>query len=184
MSAGISWFVHIGSSLPKSWSVTTTEDGRDDGCLLYACCLTDQQWELIEPLLPVARRGRPRIHSLRLVLDTIWYALRTGCAWRLAPNDLVPWHAAYRYFRSWTRQGVWADIHDALRDQVRTAAGRNPAPTAAVLDSQPSNHRKVVSRSAGTRGIMLTSWLCRLGQRGPGHEVAAGGAGRHIRAPI
>jgi len=69
--------------------VTTTEDGRDDGCLLYSCVLTDQQWELIEPLLPVPRRGRPRIHSLRRVLDTIWYVLRTGCAWRLAPNDLV-----------------------------------------------------------------------------------------------
>ncbi len=116
--------------------MTTTEDGRDDGCLLYSCTLTDQQWRLIEPLLPAPRRGRPRVHPLRQVLDTIWYVLRTGCAWRLIPNDLAPWHAAYRCFRSWTRQGVWADIHDALRDQVRTAAGRNPAPTAAVLDSQ------------------------------------------------
>jgi len=116
--------------------VTTKEGGRDDACPLYSCCLTDEQWQVIEPLLPVARRGRPRVHSLRRVLDTIWYVLRTGCAWRLIPNDLVAWYAAYRCFRSWTRQGVWADIHDALRDQVRTAAGRNPAPTAAVLDSQ------------------------------------------------
>jgi transposase len=116
--------------------VTTRKNGGDDACLQYSCCLTDEQWRLIEPLLPIARRGRPRLHPLRRVLDTIWYVLRTGCAWRLVPHDLVPWHAAYRCFRSWTQQGVWADIHDALRDAVRTATGRNPAPTAAVLDSQ------------------------------------------------
>ena len=62
--------------------------------------------------------------------------LRTGCAWRLVPHDLVAWYAAYRCFRTWTQQGVWADIHDALRDQVRAGAGRDPGPTAAVLDSQ------------------------------------------------
>jgi transposase len=116
--------------------VTTKNGGRDDACPLYSCCLTDEQWQVIEPLLPVPRRGRPRIHPLRRVLDTIWYVLRTGCAWRLVPNDLVAWYAAYRCFRTWTSQGVWADIHDALRDQVRAAAGRNPGPTAAVLDSQ------------------------------------------------
>lgn len=117
--------------------MTTRTIGGDDACPLYSCCLTDEQWQIIEPLLPVPRRGRPRLHSLRQVLDTIWYVLRTGCAWRLIPHDLViPWHAAYRCFRSWTRQGVWADVHDALRDQVRHAAGRDSAPTAAVLDSQ------------------------------------------------
>ena len=63
--------------------MTTKDDGRDDACSLYSCCLTDQQWQVIEPLLPVPRRGRPRIHHLRLVLDTILYVLRTGCAWRL-----------------------------------------------------------------------------------------------------
>jgi transposase len=73
---------------------------------------------------------------MRLVVDTIWYVLRTGCAWRLAANDLAPWHAAYRCFRTWSRQGVWDDIHDALREQVRAADGRDPAPSAAVLDSQ------------------------------------------------
>lgn len=116
--------------------MTTKNSGRDDACPLYSCGLTDQQWQAVEPLLPAPRRGRPRIHRLRLVLDTIWYVLRTGCAWRLVPNDLAPWHAAYRCFRSWTAHGVWADIHDALREQVRAQAGRNPAPTAAVLDSQ------------------------------------------------
>src|SRR5262249_13158888 len=62
----------------------------------------------------------------------------SGCAWRLAPHDLVPWDAAYRWFRHWSAQGVWDDIHEALREQVRAADGRDPAPTAAVLDSQTS----------------------------------------------
>lgn len=73
---------------------------------------------------------------MRLVVDTIWYVLRTGCAWRLAAHDLAPWHAAYRCFRAWSRQGVWDQIHETLRDQVRMAEGRDPAPSAAVLDSQ------------------------------------------------
>lgn len=116
--------------------MTTKNSGRDDGCPLYSCGLTDEQWEAIEPLLPVTRRGRPRIHSLRLVLDSIWYVLRTGCAWRLLPHDLAPWHAAYRCFRTWTAQGVWDDIHHRLRGQLRAAEDRDPVPSAAVLDSQ------------------------------------------------
>jgi transposase len=92
---------------------------------------------VIQPLLPApATRGRPRRYDLRLVIDTILYVLRTGCAWRLVPNDLAPWHVAYRCFRTWSAQGVWDDLHEALRDQVRRADGRDPAPSAAVLDSQ------------------------------------------------
>ena len=72
----------------------------------------------------------------RLVIDTILYVLASGCAWRLVPHDLAPWDAAYRWFRYWSAQGVWDDIHEALRDQVRQAEGRDPAPTAAVMDAQ------------------------------------------------
>jgi transposase len=80
--------------------------------------------------------GRPLKYGHRLVIDTILYVLVSGCAWRLAPHDLAPWDAAYRWFRSWSAAGVWDDIHTALRDAVRRAEGRDPAPTAAVLDSQ------------------------------------------------
>ncbi|GAA2916421.1 IS5-like element ISMac15 family transposase [Streptosporangium fragile] len=72
----------------------------------------------------------------RLIIDTVLYVLGTGCAWRLVPHDLAPWDAAYRWFRAWTADGTWDRVHDALRQKVRTAQGRDPQPSAAVLDSQ------------------------------------------------
>jgi transposase len=105
----------------------------------YDTSLTDRQWAQIEPLLPVAnpRHGGRRLkYDRRLILDTILYVLRTGCAWRLVPHDLVPWDAAYRWFRAWTADGTWRRVHEALRDRVRERDGRDAQPTAAVLDSQ------------------------------------------------
>lgn len=96
-------------------------------------------WEVVAAQLPVrdARRGgRPLKYGHRLVIDTILYVLVSGCAWRLVPHDLAPWDAAYRRFRAWSAAGVWDDIHDALREQVRRAEGRDPVPSAAVLDAQ------------------------------------------------
>jgi transposase len=178
--------------------VTTTKyDGRDDACPLYSCCLTDEQWQVIEPLLPTSRRGRPRIHRLRTVIDTILYVLRTGCAWRLAANDLAPWHVAYRCFRSWSAQGVWDDIHDVLRERVRRAEGRDPAPSAAVLDSQTvhsaeggqdigwDNAKKTRGRKrhllVDTNGLLLICYLhaASVGDR-TGAKQGAGLAGRDL----
>jgi transposase len=105
----------------------------------YDTSLTDGQWAQIEPLLPVAnpRHGGRRLkYDRRLILDTILYVLRTGCAWRLVPHDLAPWDAAYRWFRGWTADGTWRQVHDLLRDRVRERDGRDAQPTAAVLDSQ------------------------------------------------
>ncbi len=96
-------------------------------------------WDVVAVHLPVRdprRGGRPLKYGHRLVIDTILYVLVSGCAWRLAPHDLAPWDAAYRWFRRWSAAGVWDDIHDALREQVRQANGRDPVPSAAVLDSQ------------------------------------------------
>ena len=105
----------------------------------YDTSLTDAQWTQIEPLLPVAnpRHGGRRLkHDRRLILDTILYVLRTGCAWRHVPHDLAPWDAAYRWFRAWTADGTWRQVHEALRDRVRDRDGRDAQPSAAVLDSQ------------------------------------------------
>ncbi|WP_370936166.1 IS5 family transposase [Amycolatopsis sp. cg13] len=105
----------------------------------YGSSLTDAQWAVIEPLLPKRHPslgGRPPVHSRRLVIDTISYVLVSGCAWRLAPRDLAPWTTAYRVFAAWTADGTWARVHDVLRDKVRERDGRDPRPSAAVLDSQ------------------------------------------------
>jgi transposase len=75
----------------------------------YETSLTDAQWAVIEPLLPVRDRrrgGRPRKFSRRLIVDTVLYVLGTGCAWRLVPHDLAPWDAAYRWFRIWAADGA------------------------------------------------------------------------------
>jgi transposase len=105
----------------------------------YESSLTDRQWAVIEPLLPVRdprHGGRPLKFDRRLILDTILYVLRTGCAWRLVPHDLAPWDAAYRWFHAWSTDGTWLRVHETLRERVREADGRDRQPTAAVLDSQ------------------------------------------------
>ncbi|MFI6985198.1 IS5 family transposase [Embleya sp. NPDC050154] len=108
----------------------------------YDSSLTDRQWAVIEPLLPVrdpARGGRRLKFPRRLVVDSILYVLVSGCAWRMMPRDLVPWDAAYRWFRAWAADGTWNRVHDALRDRVRIADGRDPQPSAAVLDAQTAH---------------------------------------------
>jgi transposase len=77
------------------------------------------------------------VYGDRQVLDAIFYVLRSGCQWRIIPHGLVPWWAAYRWYRAWIRDGTWDRVHDGLRVLVRIAAGRNPDPSAAVLDTQP-----------------------------------------------
>lgn len=96
-------------------------------------------WSVIEPLLPVRdlrKGGRPRVYGDRLVLDAIFYVLRAGCQWRMVPHDLAPWWVAYRWYRTWAADGTWDTVHDGLRAQVRVAAGRDPDPSASVLDAQ------------------------------------------------
>jgi transposase len=94
-------------------------------------------WAVIESLFPVSdpRKGggRPRVHGNRRVLDAIFCVLRSGCQWRMIPHDLVPWRAACRWYRTRARDGTW--------DAVQIAAGRNPGPSAAMLDAQSVNSR-------------------------------------------
>jgi transposase len=112
---------------------------------------------VVEPLLPVRDRrrgGRRLVYDRRLVIDTVLYVLVTGCAWRLVPHDLAPWDVAYRWFAKWTRDGVWDQVHDVLRDRVRAADGRDRQPSAAVLDSQSaksSEGGQAIGYDAGKR---------------------------------
>ena len=102
----------------------------------YPSDLTDAQWALIEPLLPVSSRGRPRITKLRQVVDAIVYILRTGCQWRYLPNDFPPKSTAWRYFDQWRHDGTLDRIHDRLRRRVRAEEKPDSPRTSASVDSQ------------------------------------------------
>ncbi len=103
----------------------------------YTSDLTDAQWDRLAPLIPPARPGgRPRSVNMRAIVNAIFYRTRTGCQWRNLPHDFPPWGTVAGYYRIWRRAGVWAAIHDALREEVRIKAGREPTPSAAIIDSQ------------------------------------------------
>ncbi len=102
----------------------------------YPSDLTDEQWELIAPMVAVRRGGRPAIHARRRVVDAIFYVNRTGCSWRQLPHDFPPWDTVYWYFKRWNEAGVTDRIHDALRAAVRDADGRDPMASAGVVDAQ------------------------------------------------
>jgi putative transposase len=80
--------------------------------------------------------GRPRIHSLREILDAIFYVLRSGCQWRLLPHDFPRWPTVYHYFRTWRIDGTWESVNRALRERLRVRLKRDPQPSAGIVDSQ------------------------------------------------
>jgi len=103
----------------------------------YPTDLTDQQWQLIASLIPAAKvGGRPRTVDVREILNAIFYILVSGCAWRLLPHDFPSWSTVYYYFRCWRIVGLWQQMNQILRQKVRFSRGREPTPSAAIVDSQ------------------------------------------------
>jgi putative transposase len=103
----------------------------------YPSDLTDDQWSLLEALVPhAAKNCRPRKTDLREVVNAIFYLNRAGCPWRMLPRDFPPWQTVYHYFEGWRVNGTWARIVKTLRRRVRVAAGRKPTPSAGSIDSQ------------------------------------------------
>jgi putative transposase len=103
----------------------------------YQTDLSDVEWGLVEPHLPVPKApGRPRLHPLREILDAVFYVLRSGCAWRLLPHDFPPWKTVYHYFRIWRIDGTWEKLNAAIRQRLRVRIGRDPQPSAGIVDSQ------------------------------------------------
>lgn len=102
----------------------------------YPSDLTDQQWQIIKPLLPPTHhRGRPPIDR-RAILDAIMYVVRTGCQWRQLPADFPLWKTVYTVFWRWRKAGIWERLHDILRQKVRQRAGKKRTPSVVILDSQ------------------------------------------------
>jgi putative transposase len=103
----------------------------------YQTDLSDAEWSYIEPYLPTTKApGRPRVLTLREILDAIFYIVRSGCAWRLLPNDFPPWKTIHHYFRRWRIDGTFERMHAALRKRSRVRMKRDPEPSAGVVDSQ------------------------------------------------
>jgi putative transposase len=102
----------------------------------YPSDVTDEQWAVIEPLIPVYPGGRPRKTNVRDVLDAIFYLLRTGCQWRYLPKDFPPKSTVWRYFDEWRHNGTLEDIHDTLRDRVRRQEKPGHPRHSASIDSQ------------------------------------------------
>ncbi len=116
----------------------------------YPSDLTDDQWALIEPMVPVKPGGRPAKHPRRRIVEAILYVNRTGCSWRQLPHDFPPWDTVYWYFQRWNTNGTTDRIHDALRDAARDAAGRDPMASAGIVDAQSIKGADTVGR--GSRG--------------------------------
>jgi putative transposase len=105
--------------------------------LVYPSDLTDAEWQWIKDLIPgETGGGRHRDTDMRQVVNGILYLLRSGCSWRMLPKDFPPYTTVHEYYRRWRKDGTVIRIHDALRRQVRAEAGRDPEPSAGVIDSQ------------------------------------------------
>ena len=103
----------------------------------YPSDMSDAEWRLIQPFVaPSEGPGAPRAVETRAVVDALRYRLRTGCQWRQLPADFPKWPTVYYYFTKWSADGTWERSNTALREQVRVAAGRDPEPSAAIIDSQ------------------------------------------------
>lgn len=117
----------------------------------YPSDLSDDEWKCIQQYFPrEPLRGRPPIHSLRNICNAIFYVLKTGCPWRYLPSSFPPWQAVFYHFRRWRLKGNWYRLFTALRTAERERVGKEPDPSAAIMDSQSV---KTVEESASISGF-------------------------------
>ena len=120
----------------------------------YPSDLSDEEWELLEPLLapPRAGKGRPPRIPRREVANAILYQLRTGGQWRYLPEGFPHWNTVYGYFAKGRDDGTWERANDALRRRLRVRLGREPEPSAGIVDSQSAKTTEKGATAASTPG--------------------------------
>lgn len=103
----------------------------------YPSDLSEAEWAILKPLLPRPKGvGHPVKVDFREILNGIFYVQRTGCQWEMLPHDLPPSTTVYHYFQKWQRKGIWQQMHDQIRHQLRQQLGREDDSTVAIADSQ------------------------------------------------
>jgi putative transposase len=119
----------------------------------YPTDLSDEEWGLLETYLPASKwRGRPRLHSPREILNAVFYLLKSGCQWRMLPREFPPWKTVFHYFRAWRLDGTWERLNRTMRRLLREKLGRDPEPSAGIVDAQSAKSTGVGGEQRGFDG--------------------------------
>lgn len=119
----------------------------------YPSDVSDEEWALCAPYLALVREDAPqREHSLRAVFNALRYLVRSGCGWRMLPNDLPPWPAVHQQTQRWIKAGCFEALAHDLREVLRVAAGRAEQPTAVIVDSRTVQSTPTSGARAGYDG--------------------------------
>lgn len=119
----------------------------------YPSDLTKAQWKRLRKLIPQSRRyGRPRKYDLKEILNAIFYIVKNGCLWRYLPEGFPHWKTVYTYFRNWRISGLWEEINNNLRRNIRKSMGKNSQASAAIIDSQSVKTTSVAGKEIGYDG--------------------------------
>ncbi|HEV2459991.1 MAG TPA: IS5 family transposase [Ktedonobacterales bacterium] len=117
----------------------------------YPSSLSNAEWDCLQRFLPPrSPHGKLRRHCLRIIFDALFYLLRTGCPWRYLPSNFPPWQTVYYHFRQFCRTGLWRHLWRELRAAERRRVGKDPHPSAAIMDAQSV---KTVEESAHISGF-------------------------------
>ena len=148
---------------------TTQNRARyDRSKLRFPSDLTDEEWNLVEPLIPPGKSGGDKRRvNMREVVNGLMYVLTTGCQWRAIPKDLPPKSSVYDYFDLWTYDGTLDRVHHTLYQQCREQGQHEASPTAAIIDSQsvksaekggPASIRRATTQARKSVAKNAISW--------------------------